>query len=152
MAFTVTGGAALARYFSPGALVALSARINPALASGLDYYPLPCPGERFPFADAQMPPRAMPRPADDVRFLQGLLEGIAQIEALGYRRLADLGGPALGAVRTVGGGARNAAWTAIRQRVLGVDLVRAQSDEAAVGAARLALGAMRQGVTARVPT
>ena len=138
-----SGGAALARYFTPAALVALSACIDPALESGLDYYPLPGPGERFPFADPHLPPRETPRPMEDVRFLHGLLEGIARIEALGYRRLADLGGPALDTVRTVGTGARNAAWTVIRRRALGVDLTMARSEDAAVGAARLALKAMR---------
>ena len=138
-----SGGAALARYFTPDQLVALSARIDPAGVSGLDYYPLPSPGERFPLSDPHLPARDTPRPKDDVRFLQGLLEGIARIEALGYRRLADLGGPPLGTVRTVGTGARNAAWTAIRRRALGVDLTAARSEEAAMGAATLALKAMR---------
>jgi sugar (pentulose or hexulose) kinase len=139
-----SGGAALARHFAPDALVALSARIDPARESGLDYYPLPSPGERFPIADPHLPPRKAPRPADDARFLHGLLEGIARIEALGYRRLADLGGPALISVRTTGTGARNATWAGIRRRVLGVELIPAQSEAAAVGTARLALKAMRQ--------
>ena len=65
-----------------------------------------------------MPRGLPPRPADDVRFLQGLLEGIARIEAQGYRRLAELGSPYLVSVRTVGGGARNEAWTSIRRRAL----------------------------------
>jgi hypothetical protein len=38
-----------------------------------------------------------------------MLEGIAGIEALGYRRLKELGAPALRSVRSVGGGARNPA-------------------------------------------
>jgi sugar (pentulose or hexulose) kinase len=88
-------------------------------------------------------PRETPRPADDVRFLHGLLEGIARIEALGYRRLADLGGPTLDTVRTVGTGARNAVWTGIRRRALGVDFMPAKSEEAAVGVATLAFKAMR---------
>ena len=138
-----SGGAALARHFTPDALVALSARIDPALESGLDYYPLPSPGERFPLANPYLARRETPRPADDVLFLQGLLEGIARIEALGYRRLADLGGPSLAAVRTTGAGARNAAWTVIRRRTLGVDLKTARSEEAAMGAAALALKALR---------
>jgi len=145
-----SGGAALARYFTPDALAALSARIDPALESGLDYYPLPSPGERFPFADPHLPPRETPRPTDDVRFLHGLLEGIARIEALGYRRLADLGGPVLAAVRPVGTGARNPAWTGIRRRVLGVDLIPARSEEAAMGAATIALKAMRHAMPARI--
>jgi sugar (pentulose or hexulose) kinase len=139
-----SGGAALARHFSPEALTALSARIDPLAPSGLDYYPLPGPGERFPIADPLLPPRETPRPDDDVAFLHGLLDGIAGIEALGYRRLAALGGPKLTSVRTVGGGAANAAWTAIRRRRLGVELVAARSDAAAAGAATLALAALRQ--------
>jgi sugar (pentulose or hexulose) kinase len=71
------------------------------------------------------------------------LEGIARIEALGYRRLAELGGPTLAAVRTVGTGARNTTWRDIRRRVLGVDLMPAKSEEAAVGVAMLALKAIR---------
>jgi sugar (pentulose or hexulose) kinase len=141
-----SGGAALARYFTPDALAALSARIDPHAATGLDYYPLPSPGERFPFADPHLAPRETPRPADDVRFLQGLLEGIARIEAQGYRRLAELGGPSLVSVRTVGGGARNAAWAAIRRRALGVELQQPNSEDAAVGAAKLALRAVKEAV------
>jgi len=137
-----SGGAALARYFDARTLEALSARIDPAHPSSLDYYPLPRPGERFPHADPGFAPRATPRPADDALFLQALLEGIAAIEAVGYQSLASLGAPALRAVRTVGGGARNATWTAIRARVLGVPIEPASSEEAAVGVACLALRAL----------
>lgn len=71
-----------------------------------------------------------------------LLEGVARIEALGYHRLAELGAPPLRSVRSAGGGARNAAWTAIRRRALGVPLVPAEAEAAAVGAAALALRAL----------
>lgn len=136
------GGAVLAAYFKPTALDCLSAKIDPALASSLDYYPLPRPGERFPIADPALAPRVAPRPDDDAAFLHGLLEGIARVEALGYRRLAELGGPALVGVRSVGGGARNAVWSAIRARVLGVSMRSAAAEQAAAGAARLALAAL----------
>lgn len=133
-----SGGRALARHFDPAALARLSAAIDPASPSGLDYYPLPGPGERFPIADPALAPRETPRPAEDAAFLHGLLEGIARIEALGYRRLAELGAPPLRSVRSLGGGAGNAAWTAIRARQLGVPMLPALSGEAAVGAALLA--------------
>ncbi len=136
-----TGGAALARHFDADALARLSAAIDPARDSGFDYYPLPGPGERFPIADPNLAPRETPRPADDAAFLHGLLEGIARIEALAYRRLAELGAPPLTSLRTVGGGARNPAWTALRARILGVPLAPARSEEAAVGTAGLALQA-----------
>ena len=137
-----SGGAALARHFDAAALERLSARIDASRPSGFDYYPLPCPGERFPVADPAFAPRETPRPADAAAFLHGLLEGVARIEALGYRRLAELGAPPLRSVRSAGCGARNAAWTAIRGRVLGVPLVLAESEAAAVGTAALALRAL----------
>ncbi len=133
-----SGGAVLARFFTAQEIRATSDRIDPAGRSGLDYYPLPAPGERFPVNDPNLQPRMTPRPADDALFLQALLEGIANIEALGYRRLTELGGPPLTAVTTVGGGAGNATWSRIRARALGVPVTASASDEAAVGAARLA--------------
>ncbi|MEL6267519.1 MAG: FGGY-family carbohydrate kinase, partial [Pseudomonadota bacterium] len=133
-----TGGGALAAHFAPEAIARLSATIDPAHPTGLDYYPLPRPGERFPIADPDLAPRTEPRPADDATFLQGLLEGIAGIEALAYRRLGELGAPPLARLRTVGGGAQNAAWTAIRARATGATMAGAASEEAAVGVARLA--------------
>ena len=136
-----TGGAVLAQFFSAGEMAELSDQIDPTQASPLDYYPLPFPGERFPVNDPGLQPRLTPRPADDIAFLHGLLEGIARIEALGYRRLANLGAPPVRRVLTTGGGAANAAWTAIRTRVLGVPVLAADA-EAAQGAAILARRAL----------
>jgi len=134
-----TGGAVLAQFFSAEQLRELSSRIDPSVSTGLDYYPLPAPGERFPINDPLLAPRLTPRPDDDAVFLQGLLEGIARIEALGYRRLSELGGPAVMSVATVGGGAANEVWRRIRAAALGVPVMASANDEAAVGVARLAL-------------
>jgi len=134
-----SGGGALAAHLPTDRIAALSARIDPATDSGLDYYPLARPGERFPVADPAHAPRVTPRPEDDARFLHGLLEGVARIEAQGYRRLAEHGAPPLRAIRTVGGGAANATWTALRARILGAPALAAASESAAVGAARVAL-------------
>ena len=136
-----TGGAVLAQFFTPDQVTALSARIDPARPSACDFYPLPAPGERFPINDPALPPRMAPRPPDDAMFLHGLLEGMARIEALGYRRLADLGAPTLRRVLTTGGGAANAVWTAIRARILGVPVLPADGD-AAQGSAILARNAL----------
>lgn len=142
-----SGGKVLAQHFPLARIIELSAAIDPATETGLDYYPLSVPGERFPIADPTLPPRLAPRPADDADYLKAMLEGMAAIEALGYRRLAELGAPALTSVRSVGGGAANPAWTAIRRRKLGVDFLPALSDEAAAGTARLALrGASKAGL------
>ncbi|MER9295184.1 FGGY-family carbohydrate kinase [Mesorhizobium sp. M0621] len=134
-----SGGKVLAQHFPLARIIELSAAIDPTTETGLDYYPLSTAGERFPIADPALPPRLTPRPADDADYLQAMFEGIAAIEALGYDRLAELGAPALTSVRSVGGGAANPTWTAIRQRKLGVDFLSALSDEAAAGTARLAL-------------
>jgi sugar (pentulose or hexulose) kinase len=133
-----SGGAVLRRYFTPAEIERLSARVQPRKPTGLDYYPLPAPGERFPEYNPQLPPRLTPRPADDAEFFQGLLEGIAAIEQRGYRLLQELGAPYPLRVHSVGGGAANAAWRAIRQALLGVPVSVAEHQSAAYGAALLA--------------
>ena len=57
------GGRTLASFWSPEELAALTARTTPEIPTGLDYYPLPATGERFPIADATLAPRLTPRPA-----------------------------------------------------------------------------------------
>ncbi|QKD01615.1 FGGY-family carbohydrate kinase [Mesorhizobium loti] len=142
-----SGGKVLAQHFPLARIIELSAAIDPTTETGLDYYPLSTSGERFPIADPALPPRLVPRPADDADYLKAMFEGMAAIEALGYRRLAELGAPALTSVRSVGGGAANPAWTDIRRRKLGVDFLPTLSDEAAAGTARLALkGASKAGL------
>ena len=133
-----SGGAALLAHFSAERMAELSPLLDPGIPTGLDYYPLPRPGERFPVNDPGFAPRVTPRPAADARFFQGLLEGIAAIEALGYGRLKELGASPLRTLRSVGGGAANPAWTAIRRRLLGVPFLATPSLEAAAGTARLA--------------
>ena len=133
-----TGGTALLRHFTPEQLEALSRGLDPKRPTGLHYYPLPRPGERFPRPDPTLTPRLAPRPSNEERFLQGLLEGIAAVEYAGYRLLARLGAPYPTHVLSAGGGARNLTWTAIRTRLLGVPVGRARHAEAAYGAALLA--------------
>ncbi len=137
------GGAVLRQFFDDRQLAALSEQIDPAVASPLDYLPLPKPGERFPVNDPQLAPRLTPRPPDDTEFLHGLLESLARIEARGYGLLAELGATPLGRVDTAGGGARNPVWTRIRARLLGVPVARAAHTEAAYGAALLAREGLR---------
>lgn len=133
-----SGGAVLRKFFSQVELDAMTPRLEPENPTGLDYYPLPGRGERFPRYNPSLPPRLEPRPDDPLRFFQGILEGIAAVERLGYRRLQALGAPYPGNVRTVGGGARNAAWMRIRERLLGVKVTAPVHTDAAYGAALLA--------------
>ncbi len=142
-----TGGNVLTHYFDNAQIERLSTAIDPATDTGLDYYPLLRDGERFPINDPAMKGRMEPRPDDDGQFLKAIFEGIANIEHLAYDRLAGLGAPRLQSVRNVGGGARNPIWSAIRARKLGVPMPPVLSEEAAAGAARLAIqGAKTAGV------
>lgn len=142
-----TGGVVLSAHFDNDRIAALSEKIDPATDTGLDYYPLVKDGERFPVNDPAMKPRMTPRPDGDAEFLKAIFEGIAGVEALAYERLVSLGSPALRSVRTVGGGAKNAVWTAIRSRKMPVPFPSVASEEAAAGTARLALtGARSAGV------
>ncbi|GAB2267662.1 D-ribulose kinase, variant 2 [Dionaea muscipula] len=134
-----TGGAVLRQIFTDEQLEKLSEQIDPMVASSLDYYPLPAPGERFPIADPNLAPRLLPRPDNDAEYLHGILESIARIEARAYGLLKDLGATLVEEVFTAGGGSKNEKWTKIRERVLGLPVSRAVHTEAAYGAALLAL-------------
>ncbi len=136
-----SGGAVLLQYFDVEQIEALSAKIDPEKPSGLDFYPLPRPGERFPINDPDLPPRiGSPDQYPPERFLHGLLEGIARIECLAYQRLAELGAPRPKRVVTAGGGAANPVWRRIRQRLLGCEVTAAGQGEASYGAALLGQG------------
>lgn len=134
------GGAVLKQFFGNCDIHRYSRLIDPDHPTGLDYYPLPAPGERFPVADPALAPRLTPRPASDRVFFQAILEGLATIEAEGYRLLHDCGAPSLASVLTVGGGSENKRWEILRARKLGVPVRQATHSEAAFGAARLAQG------------
>jgi len=133
-----SGGAVLLHHFNPQQLAQMTPLLKPDQATGLDYYPLITPGERFPVADSHKLPCLTPRPDDEVEFFQAMLEGMARIEQQGYQLLAQLGAPYPLNVRSAGGGSRNQAWTKIRQAMLGVPMLKAQQQEAAYGSATLA--------------
>ena len=133
------GAGVLRNYFSDEQLATLSEQINPLQNSPLDYYPLPKIGERFPINDAQLLPRLTPRPSDDVKFLHGLLHGLARIEAAGYAKLAELGAPVIQRVVTSGGGAKNLVWQQMRTKLIGKPISQAAQCEAAYGSALLCL-------------
>ena len=133
-----SGGAAIAKHFCVDRIRELSEKMPPNVPTGLHYYPLAGRGERFPHNNPDMKEQLGPRPESDILFLQALMEGVTSIEKLGYDCLAELGGPSVKSIRTVGGGAKNMAWRAIRARMLGIPIIDPMDDEAAVGAAKLA--------------
>ncbi|NNG14175.1 MAG: FGGY-family carbohydrate kinase, partial [Gammaproteobacteria bacterium] len=141
-----SGCAVLRQYFSDTDLVELSKDIDPQADCPVDYYPLATKGERFPINDPDMDGCLEPRPDDDSVFLYGMLDGIAAIEARGYHRLHELGAPWPVSLRTVGGGAKNPTWEKIRARHLSVPMLKADFEEAACGAARLARMGLQAGL------
>jgi sugar (pentulose or hexulose) kinase len=136
------GAGVLRRFFSDAQLGELSRSIDPRRPSGLRLRPLPRPGERFPVDDPELEPVLEPRPVSDALYLQALLEGLAEIERDGWRRLQALGAPPVRRVISLGGGARNPQWRLIRQQLLGLPVLNRPQCSAARGMARLALSAL----------
>lgn len=139
-----SGGAVLRRYFSQEQLDAMTSQVRPEQPTDLQYYPLLTTGERFPINDPDFAPRLSPRPEDDVRFFQGMLEGIAMIEAQSYIQLQKLGAPTPRSIRSIGGGARNKAWSTIRSQYLETPMPDTGQREPAYGSALLALQGAEQ--------
>ena len=133
-----SGGCVLLQYFTPAQLDAMTGQLQPERATGLNYYPLPATGERFPVNDSNKHSSVSPRPASDIEFFQALLEGIANIEAEGYKKLAALGATPPKRIFTAGGGSKNPAWHRIRERTMGVAVLSATHSEACYGSALLA--------------
>ncbi len=133
-----SGGRVLREYFSQAQLDTMTAQLKPERTTGLHYYPLLTPGERFPISDPEKRATLTPRPDNDVEFFQAMLEGIADIEAEGYARLQQLGASSLKRIYSTGGGSRNTVWRSIREQKLKLPILTAANSEASVGAALLA--------------
>lgn len=134
-----SGGSVLKSFFDDQQLTSLSEQIDPQKNSPLSYYPLLIKGERFPINDADLAPCMEPRPTEDSEFLHALLQGMSNIEKQAYKRLSELGAPYPQSIRSAGGGASNPQWSALRERLLGIEFIPAHSQEAAYGSALLAL-------------
>ena len=133
-----SGGNVLLKYFSRQQLQQMTPQLQAEQSTGLDYYPLSVPGERFPLNEPNYPPRLIPRPESDIVYFQAMLEGIAEIEKQAYELLHRLGAPYPKRIISLGGGAKNSAWTTIRRNKLSLEVVTATQTEAAYGAALLA--------------
>jgi len=133
------GGSVLRKYFTDQQLQSYSRKMNLDQPTGLDYYPLPGVGERFPLMDPHKQPRLSPRPDSDAAFLQAILEGLTSIEQQGYDKLQALGADQPKRIQTLGGGAGNPQWQQMREQSLGIPVQPAHHSEAAYGCALLAL-------------
>ncbi len=137
------GAGILRRFYSDGQLEELSRQIDPRRPTGLRLLPLPARGDRFPIDDPDLEPVLEPRPTSDSLYLQALLEGLTELERRGWQRLRELGAPPLRRVISLGGGARNPQWRALRQGALGVPVLNRPGHTAARGMALLAARALR---------
>ncbi|MDG4812802.1 FGGY-family carbohydrate kinase [Hydrogenovibrio sp. 3SP14C1] len=131
------GGAVLLSHFSLDTLIKLLPQINIDTPTDLHYYPLLSSGERFPIADAELKPKLTPRPNSDTKFLQAMIEGLVEVEALGFQRLSELGAPEVKRIFTAGGGLKNTVWMAIRRQYLTAEIEPAKNTEAAFGVTQL---------------
>jgi sugar (pentulose or hexulose) kinase len=124
---------------APGAaLDRLADELKSGPPSGLVAYPLPRPGERFPFVDPGFAGFADPRACTPEERYRAALEGLACIERWGFEVAAELGAPVDGPVWTTGVGARHAAWMQLRADFLGRPVCRAAHPESGFGAALVA--------------
>jgi len=135
-----SGGKVLEKYFDIDNLDNLSSQINDSKPSGLNYYPLPDIGERFPINDLKLKPKLEPRPKSDSLFLQGIFEGFANIEKLAYRKMHELGAEQPNKIVTAGGlAANNQVLTKLRQKIIGIPVIKASHTEASYGSALIAM-------------
>ena len=132
--------------FSNEELKELSKEINPSVSSPFNYYPLTKRGERFPVADSAREPMLEPKPESRKEYLHGILQGISNVERLGFQVLSELGAsPSYPhVVWSCGGGANNDMWLVMREVILTesfgqpTQVKRAANTEASYGAAILA--------------
>ncbi|MBT3203004.1 MAG: FGGY-family carbohydrate kinase [Gammaproteobacteria bacterium] len=137
------GAGILRQFFTDQQITDLSNEIDLNQPTGLNYYPLSRPGERFPYNDPHKEPVLQPRPDSDVEFLQALLEGLSQIEKTGYEKFHQIGALKPGHIKTCGGGAQNPKWTEMRHQLLNIPVKAASQTEASYGSALLALHGLK---------
>lgn len=133
-----SGGRVLRQHLSQQQINELTPLLDADKITGLNYYPLPEKGERFPVNDAELKSLITPRPDNNLEFFQALLEGITGIEKTGYEKLQSLSGTQLTNIITSGGGSNNTEWTKIRQNIIGTTVKTSEQTEASYGSALLA--------------
>ena len=120
----------LSKFFSVSEIEELSRQINPQKTTNLNYLPLNCKGERFPFNNPDLEPIVEPRPVSDSLFLHALLEGLALIELKGWEKFKELTGTFPNKIITIGGGSRNPQWKALRQKILKIPIISSNKSTA----------------------
>lgn len=135
------GGACLLEAFELADLEALAQHplIQPAPLP--DYYPLPKGrvGERFPINDATKCTPTLSSDLNNAERFSTLVHGLVFIEQLGWQRLSEGCAQPIKRLYACGGGNKNPAWAGLRKAALAMPHAQPMSEQAAVGAAMLAL-------------
>ncbi|MBN2865557.1 MAG: FGGY-family carbohydrate kinase [Thiotrichales bacterium] len=144
-----SGGAVLLHYFDldelKQRLTDLNQPENQPLwqnKSNPNYYPLIKTGERFPIADAAFKSRIpalsqRPKHSEKQALLIAIMQGLANIEQMGYERLEELEASPVKRLFSVGGGTQNTVWQQLRKAYIPVEFVEPDSLNAAFGVTRL---------------
>ena len=132
----------LSNFFSDLEIKELSRQINTSKNSSLNLYPLNTKGERFPVNNPFLEPILSPRPVSDALYLHALFEGLARIELKGWERLHELTGSKPKRIITIGGGAKNPQWRAIREKIIKIPIVTSRKTTS-YGTALLAIDSER---------
>jgi xylulokinase len=134
------GGAVLLQHFDLAEIVEIVKTMEWQKSTGLNYYPLNSTGERFPIYDPNKSSNLSPIPKDKSQFLQGLIEGLVEIEKLGLIELEKLTLCRVKRIFTAGGGTKNQAWMALRNKsykqIFKVKMSSAKNTDAAFGVAQ----------------
>ncbi|BCN93395.1 carbohydrate kinase [Thiomicrorhabdus immobilis] len=116
-----------------------------------NYYPLSQAGERFPIADANLPPKMPKSPQCAVAdidgnqqclqahqtFLLNVLTGMTEIERLAYHKLVELHLPPVKKIFSVGGGTQNHVWMQLREKLIDAQFLHPEHQQAAYGVTKL---------------
>ncbi len=137
------GGKVLKEFFTDKELIELSRQINPHITTGIKMIPLPKKGERFPINDPNLKPLLEPRPISDSLFLHAMLEGLAEIEAKGWKKLIEMGANPPERIITIGGGANNPQWRIIREKAINIP-IKTSNNPTSYGSAIIALKGFRK--------
>ncbi|BBL86375.1 Putative carbohydrate kinase, FGGY family protein (chromatophore) [Paulinella micropora] len=133
-------GTEVLKYIFPYKMINdLCRQIDPNIPSGIFHYPLVNKGEDFPVDHRYLVPLIEPRPISDSLYLHALLEGLANIEYAGLRKMQKLSSITLSRVVTLGHGASNSQWKSLRQRIVSVEIQNKSSIMPSTGLALLAL-------------
>ncbi|MDH5392093.1 MAG: FGGY-family carbohydrate kinase [Gammaproteobacteria bacterium] len=132
------GCTVLRQLFDDAELQKLSESLSFNKPTGLQYYPLPKTGERFPESDPDKQACLSPRPDDDRVFLQAILEALTAIEKQAYKILEKKGTPTIHRLFTIGGGSKNKKWMQYRAKQLDSEVIIPEHTEACYGTALLA--------------